>query len=249
MLAVGVATAPPASADASTFRFTSSVVDATEGQGTVRVVVERTDLPVTRTTVDYRTEPGTALAGSDFEATRGTLVFEVGTTSASFLIVLRDDAMPESIEELSAVLGHGVSGAPTADVRIFDDDTAPVRRGTGAGAGGASAGPDDGAGASSGASATGGASAPVAVAAPSPAAAPRAAAATRPRTSSAATSGTRRVTVRQSPVTPFELRAAPVEDGLPGPPAAVDPILAVFAALLVGRVAAEVWFRLRAGPA
>jgi hypothetical protein len=63
--------------------------------------------------------------------------------------------------------------------------------------------------------------------------------ATRP-----ATPTPRRVTVRQSPVTPFELRPAPGTSAttIPG---AVDPAIAVLAGLLLAKVAAEVWFRAR----
>jgi hypothetical protein len=242
-----VATVPPAGADGGRFRFSADVVDASEGQGFARVSVERLDLPVSRATVEYRTRPGSASDGTDFEATQGTLVFDVGATSASFVVVVRDDSLPEPSEELATVLQQGPSVTASAVVRILDDDaTARPASSASAPAGGATS-------AASGAAVN--AAARPSIATPTTmasVAAPSGRVATSGRVVSArpATSRSRRVTVHQSPVTPFELRpAAPSTVGDDGPPAAVDPILAIAAALLVGRVAADVWFRLRAGPA
>lgn len=244
-----------AGAEGGQFRFSSELIDAGEGQGFVRIVVERSDLPVSRATIAYRTMPGTALEGEDFEATDGILTFDVGVTSASFAVVVRNDVVSEATEQLTAVLGDRSAVAASAVVRIFDDD---VRR-----AGSAAEKPDAGGGAtaatgSSVASASarplGPGTATAAAGPPGMPSAVRAPAASvaRPvtRGRSVRPAAPRRVSVRQSPVTPFELRPALPPGGPdPGPPLAVDPFLAVAAALLLARVAAEVWFRLRTGAA
>ena len=70
--------APAAAQSAASVRFTDSAPTAMEGRGPVVVTVERTDLPVSRLLVHYRTQDGAAAAGSDYVHTAGTLVFEVG---------------------------------------------------------------------------------------------------------------------------------------------------------------------------
>jgi hypothetical protein len=255
---VGVG-APVAGAAGGAFRFSSEMLDAGEGQGFVRVVVERTDLPVSRATIAFRTVAGTATEREDFEATEGVLTFDVGVTSASFVVVIRNDAVEEPTEQLTAVLGERWAVAGTAVIRIFDDDRRPagaassgeesasVASGSGASPsmGGASSMSGSGSGSGSG-SAVGGVRSSASAGVPSAPGTARAVA----RTRASGPAVKRRVAVRQSPVTPFELRpSAPTEVLDPSLPLAIDPVLAVAAALLLARVAAEVWFRLRTGVA
>jgi hypothetical protein len=132
----------------------------------------------------------TAEEGRDFAGGAGRLVFDVGEQQATIVVYLRDDEIAEDRETLVVQL-LGPSTA-SATITIVDDDGA-VGAMTSATEGVAPA-----------------AAPPPAAAAPTPAAAPpadvvrRRLVATRP-----ATPTPRRVTVRQSPVTPFELRPAP----------------------------------------
>ena len=60
-----------------------------------------------RVTVDYRTRGGgvgTATAGSDYEATKGTLAFEPGETRKTVSVTLFDDAIDEGVEIFEFVL-------------------------------------------------------------------------------------------------------------------------------------------------
>lgn len=214
----------PAQAAAS-FRFVEPELLVGEGQPFVRAVVERTDLPVSRATVDYRVESRTAEEGRDFAAGAGRLVFDVGDQQATIVVYLRNDEVAEDRETFVVQL-LGTSTA-SARITVLDDDGAldtvagitaddtPVPM----------AAPP--------------AAAPAPAATPAPQVVRRRLVATRP-----ATPTPRRVTVRQSPVTPFELRPAPGTSAtsLPG---AVDPAIAVFAGLLLAKVAAEAWFRAR----
>jgi subtilisin family serine protease len=84
------------------------------------------DIPVT---VDYQTSDGTAIAGSDYTATSGTLSFAAGETSKSFMIPIVNDTFDEQNKTVNLTLsnptGGAVLGTPsTAVLTIKDDDKA-----------------------------------------------------------------------------------------------------------------------------
>lgn len=90
--------------------------------------------------VDYRTEDGTASAGSDYEYAEGTLVFHPGETQKSFYITIIDDDIFEEDEHFYIRLsnircdddGSGQKGEAQlanpsmATVMILDDDHAGI---------------------------------------------------------------------------------------------------------------------------
>ena len=83
-------------------------------------------------TVAYRTADGTAVAGSDFTATSGTVTFAPGVTKAEVSVAVIGDATTESSETFSLVLSapQGATLAQaTAVGTILDDDIAPVGQG------------------------------------------------------------------------------------------------------------------------
>ncbi|WP_443943537.1 Calx-beta domain-containing protein [Pedobacter sp. AW1-32] len=82
-------------------------------------------------TVDYATANGTALAGSDYTATSGTLKFPAGSaagTVLTFSVPIIDDNLVEPSETFSATLSNITGGlvtinAATAIVSITDNDS------------------------------------------------------------------------------------------------------------------------------
>ena len=80
-------------------------------------------------TVAYRTLDGTAVAGSDYRSTAGTLRFAPGETRQTISVPVLDDATAEADErftvELSAPSGATVADG-TAAATIADDDELPV---------------------------------------------------------------------------------------------------------------------------
>ena len=66
------------------------------------------------TTVDYATSDGTAVAGSDYTSTSGTLTFAVGETSKTVSVAVLDDAHDEGTETLTFTLSNP-SGARLDD--------------------------------------------------------------------------------------------------------------------------------------
>jgi GH18 family chitinase len=82
--------------------------------------------------VAYRTADGTALAGSDYTATSGTVTFAPGVTKAEVSVPVIGDATSESSEAFSLVLsspqGAALAQASAAGT-ILDDDIAPAGQG------------------------------------------------------------------------------------------------------------------------
>uniref|UniRef100_A0A674ND89 Solute carrier family 8 member 1b n=1 Tax=Takifugu rubripes TaxID=31033 RepID=A0A674ND89_TAKRU len=122
-----------------------------ENCGTVAVNVVRRGGDLTKTiSVDYRTEDGTANAGSDYEFTEGMVVFKPGETLKEIRVGIIDDDIfeedenflihlsnvkvltsegeePEDGESANHVDSVACLGLPsTATVTIFDDDHAGI---------------------------------------------------------------------------------------------------------------------------
>ncbi|XP_053567916.1 sodium/calcium exchanger 1 [Bombina bombina] len=119
-----------------------------ENCGTVALTIIRRGGDLTNTVfVDFRTEDGTANAGSDYEFTEGTVVFKPGETQKEVRVGIIDDDIFEEDEnflvhlsnvrvnsataeanlELNHVTPLACLGSPTtATVTIFDDDHAGI---------------------------------------------------------------------------------------------------------------------------
>ena len=75
--------------------------------------------------VDYRTEDGTAMAGTDYLATSGTLTFPPGTTSQTITVQVNGDNMDELDETFQVLLSNPVNAGiimPLATGIIRNDD-------------------------------------------------------------------------------------------------------------------------------
>ncbi|XP_069709013.1 sodium/calcium exchanger 1 isoform X7 [Phaenicophaeus curvirostris] len=129
--------------------FEQSTYQCLENCGTVALTIIRRGGDLTNTVyVDFRTEDGTANAGSDYEFTEGTVVFKPGETQKEIRVGIIDDdifeedenflvhlsnvrvsteASDEGILEASHVSTLACLGSPsTATVTIFDDDHAGI---------------------------------------------------------------------------------------------------------------------------
>jgi chitinase len=71
-----------------------------ENNGTVPLAVVRTGSTNRQVSVRYATVNGTALAGSDYNATSGTLTFAAGETNKAISLTLRTDAITEAAESM-----------------------------------------------------------------------------------------------------------------------------------------------------
>lgn len=80
-------------------------------------------------TVQYATANGTALAGSDYQATSGTLTFAPGETQKTITVQVIRDTVAEPTETFSLALSNAVNATLStaqATGTILDDDAAPV---------------------------------------------------------------------------------------------------------------------------
>lgn len=74
------------------------------------------------TTLNFETVSGSALAGQDFEAASGSLVFAAGETEATVAVTLLDDGLTEATENFGLkVTGGGL--ATLSQATLFDDDS------------------------------------------------------------------------------------------------------------------------------
>lgn len=76
---------------------------------TVRLLAPATN----EVSVDYATADGTALAGSDYVATNGTVVFAIGETAKPVTVTLLPDAPPEPEETFSLLLSNPTGAGAT----------------------------------------------------------------------------------------------------------------------------------------
>jgi hypothetical protein len=110
--------------------FSSATYNAGEGSGTVTITVNRAGGSFGTTKVDYATSNGTAIAGSDYTASSGTLTFANGETTKTFTVPILEDALNEAPETVNLTLsnaqGSGDIGAQsTATLTINDNDPPP----------------------------------------------------------------------------------------------------------------------------
>lgn len=105
---------------------------AEEAAGTVTFMVSREGGLSDTATVDFATVDGSALAGSDFVATSGTLTFAPGVSAMPVVVQLLSDLVFESAEQFGLHLsnpGNGeiAAGGETATATISDSDGDNIR--------------------------------------------------------------------------------------------------------------------------
>lgn len=112
------------------FEFTvpSTIVNETAGNATL--TVQRLGGSIGSVTVDYAMSNLTAVAGSDFTATTGTLTFTNGETLKTILVPINNDIAAECNETFTAHLFNATGGAivlrtTNIAVLIFDNEVSP----------------------------------------------------------------------------------------------------------------------------
>ncbi len=119
----GNAPAPP-----GTLQFAEASYDVAEGEN-VNIFVVRSGGSGGVASVDYATSNGTAVSGSDYPATSGTLTYANQTSGNQTIgILITDDNSAEGVESFTVTLSN-VSGATlgansSVTINIIDNDTA-----------------------------------------------------------------------------------------------------------------------------
>ena len=113
-----------------TVSFSARSVTAIESDGTKSVTVTLSRAAAVPVSVRYATSNGTALAGSDYTTTSGTLNFAIGETSKTFSIPITNDLTLEPTETtqltLSVPVGVTLGSVPTSTLSIIDNDVPSI---------------------------------------------------------------------------------------------------------------------------
>jgi len=109
-----------------TLHFSAPGYTVTEGS-LATLTVKRSGPTTSALTVNYQTNDGSALAGSDYTAASGTLSFKPGISTLTFKLTTTGDSQDESDEDLTLTLGNPTGGASlgtqaTATLKILDND-------------------------------------------------------------------------------------------------------------------------------
>ena len=103
---------------------------AVENAGELALAVSLSTASSETVTVAYATVDGTAAAGADYQAQRGTLTLVPGSTVGTIAVALIDDAVDEAEEETFTVMledaRHALLGFAQATVTLADDDDPAV---------------------------------------------------------------------------------------------------------------------------
>lgn len=112
---------------AGSIAFSAASYSATENAGELLVTVKRTGGKSEAASVDYATANGTALAGQDYTATSGTLVFGANELTKTISIPISNDFAAEGNEAFAIQLSNPSGGATlgaaaNATLNIVDDE-------------------------------------------------------------------------------------------------------------------------------
>jgi len=112
----------------STFAASAPASPVSEDAGAAVFTVTRAGALGATETVDYATVDGTAVAGADYVATSGTLIFAPGVATQQVSVTLLDDAA-EELDETFGITLSNATGTPTPELSvasaaatIVDDD-------------------------------------------------------------------------------------------------------------------------------
>ena len=105
------------------------VTEGDSGTSSATFTVRLSAASSTSVTIDYATVDGSALAGSDYLSTHGTITFAPGQTTQAVTVPVIGDLIYEPTESFSVLLSNAV-GATIADGRgdatIVDNDPSPL---------------------------------------------------------------------------------------------------------------------------
>jgi uncharacterized delta-60 repeat protein len=127
-------------------QFSAASFSVSENAGIATISVTRVGGTDGTATVNYSTTSGTAVAGTDYTPTTGTLTFFPGQSSLTFTVPVRDDGVFQAFNKqlfltLTNVTGGPSLGTPsTAKLILVEADTTSSTGGNGTGGGGGGGG-------------------------------------------------------------------------------------------------------------
>lgn len=119
--------------DATTVQFAAAATTVNENSGTAAIAVTLSRAAAFPITVNYATSNGSALAGSDYTAAFGSLLFAPGEISKTFAVTITNDNIFESNDTLNLTLSNVTPVTVTTSIpgnsavlTIVDDDPQPT---------------------------------------------------------------------------------------------------------------------------
>ena len=109
--------------------FTINDVVVNENAGTASFTVTLSKPSGSAISVDFNTSNGTAISGSDYSSTSGTLTFAPGDLTQTVTVPIYDDGLFEGSESFNVVLSNAVNasiGDSTGVGTIVDNETPPT---------------------------------------------------------------------------------------------------------------------------
>ena len=108
-------------------QFSAAAYSVKENAGTATITVTRSGGSASAVTVSYATGDGSAIAGTDYTATSGTLTFDAGVMSRTFTVPIADNPIADGNRSLSLTLSTPGGGAKLgtlikATLSIVDDE-------------------------------------------------------------------------------------------------------------------------------
>lgn len=95
-------------------KFSSATYAVTESQGKAVITVNHVG-GFGAVSVNFATSNGSAVGGSDYTATSGTLHFAAGETSKTFTVLIASDSTTETDETVTLTLSSPTNGVPLSD--------------------------------------------------------------------------------------------------------------------------------------
>jgi pimeloyl-ACP methyl ester carboxylesterase len=114
----------------TTVQFSGSTYNVNENEGSATITVNLSSAASQTVSVHYATNDGSATTGSDYSATSGDLIFDLGVTNQTFSVPITNDNLIEGDETVNLVLSSPVNatlGSPNSAVlTIVDNDIAGI---------------------------------------------------------------------------------------------------------------------------
>ncbi len=111
----------------NTFQFSAPAFTIGEGDGSAQITVTRAGSTTTAATVNYTTADDTAVDGTNYIKTAGTLTFAAGESVKTFAVTIVDNVLAEGDRTLNLLLstsvGSGLNSPGRAVLKIVDNDT------------------------------------------------------------------------------------------------------------------------------
>jgi hypothetical protein len=124
---------PPPPTPVDSYVVTAGDQEVAEPNGSVTIPVILSGTIHSPVTFSYTTNDGTAIAGTDYTAANGTLVWQPGETAKSISIPVAHIAGYQGDRHFSVNLFNDLQGVLTSSVTIMEDEEAPADQGSDAG--------------------------------------------------------------------------------------------------------------------